>query len=170
MKKTIVFLFGIMVIALMINMQKKETVVIPKESIRFRLIANSNSIEDQRFKMKLNSIILPMIQGIADESNTISETRINLKKALPSISKKISEYTDDFNISLGNNFFPEKVYKNVTYNAGDYESLVITLGEGKGDNWWCVMFPPLCLLEAKESDVDDVTYTTYIKKIINKYL
>ena len=168
MKKAIVFLFVIMVIVLMINMPKKETVVIPKESIRFRLIANSNSIEDQRFKMKLNSIILPMIQSIADESNTIGETRINLKKALP--SKRISEYTDDFAISFGSNYFPEKVYKNVAYNAGEYESLVITLGEGKGDNWWCVMFPPLCLLEAKESDVDDVTYTTYIKKIINKYL
>ena len=45
---------------------------------------------------------------------------------------------------------------------------MVTLGDGLGDNWWCVLFPPLCLLEATEDNYDDITYTTYIKEIIDK--
>ena len=63
---------------------------------------------------------------------------------------------------------PEKEYKGTTYEEGYYESLVITLGSGEGDNWWCVLFPPLCLLEAEDSD--DVEYTSYVKELVDKYL
>ena len=59
--------------------------------------------------------------------------------------------------------------KSVTYKEGMYESLVITLGTGEGDNWWCVLFPPLCLVEADESTVGDAEYTFFIKEIIDKY-
>ena len=64
---------------------------------------------------------------------------------------------------------PEKHYKGVTYKEGNYESLVVKLGEGKGENFWCVLFPPLCLLEAEESDKDEVEYKSFIKEIIDKY-
>ena len=53
------------------------------------------------------------------------------------------------------------------YNEGYYESVVVTLGEGLGDNWWCVLFPPLCMIEAEEST--DVEYTTIVKEVIDKY-
>ena len=67
-------------------------------------------------------------------------------------------------------YFPTKTYKGITYDEGNYESLLVTLGSGKGDNWWCVLFPPLCLLEAEESsDVKDVEYKSFIKEIIEKY-
>ena len=164
MKKAIVFLFCIMMFALSFTL-KEEKVTIPKKSIRFRIVANSNSIQDQRLKLKINSIILPMIDELLTSSNTIEESRNNIENAIPIIKNEISKYTNDFK-----NYFPEKEYKGVEYDAGDYESLVITLGKGDGNNWWCVMFPPLCLLEAKETDLDDVTYTSYIKTIINKYL
>lgn len=68
---------------------------------------------------------------------------------------------------FGFNYFPSKKYKGITYKDGYYESLVVTLGEGKGDNWWCVLFPPLCLLEAEEST--DVEYKSYVKELIDKY-
>ena len=57
----------------------------------------------------------------------------------------------------------------VTNKEGNYESLVVKLGEGKGENFWCVLFPPLCLLEAEESDKDEVEYKSFIKEIIDKY-
>lgn len=169
MKKAIVFLFCIMVVALALS-SKKEKVIIPKESIRFRIIANSNSIEDQRLKLQINSIVLPRLQEIMNNSSNIEETRANIENSIPRITSDVSKFTNNFNISFGNNYFPEKDYKGVVYNEGEYESLVITLGNGIGDNWWCVMFPPLCLLEVKEADLDEVTYTTYIKKIINNFL
>ena len=65
--------------------------------------------------------------------------------------------------------FPEETYKGITYEAGKYESLLVTLGEGKGDNWWCVLFPPLCLMEAEETNTDEVEYKSFIKEIIEKY-
>ena len=63
----------------------------------------------------------------------------------------------------------KKEYKEVIYNEGNYESLVITLGNGYGDNWWCVLFPPLCLIDAKEKDLSNVEYKLYINEILNNY-
>ena len=74
-----------------------------------------------------------------------------------------------YDLNYGYNYFPEKSYKGINYPAGEYESLVVTLGDGLGDNWWCVLFPPLCLLEASESDLDEAEYTFYFKDIINKF-
>lgn len=64
-------------------------------------------------------------------------------------------------------FFPKKEYKGVTYPEGYYESVKVTLGEGLGDNWWCILFPPLCLIEAEEST--EVEYNFFVKEIIKKY-
>ena len=72
-----------------------------------------------------------------------------------------------FTINYGLNYFPKKEFKGITYDAGYYESVVVTLGEGLGDNWWCVLFPPLCSLEAEESS--DVEYTTMTQEILKKY-
>ena len=76
---------------------------------------------------------------------------------------------EEYTIDYGNHYFPEKVYKGVKYPEGEYESLVVTLGDGLGENFWCVLFPPLCLLEAEESDKDEVEYKSFIKEIIDKY-
>ena len=79
-----------------------------------------------------------------------------------------NNYKMDYNINFGYNYFPAKQFKGHTYEEGYYESLVVTLGEGKGANWWCVLFPPLCLIEASEEDYDEITYTSYIKELIAK--
>ena len=75
----------------------------------------------------------------------------------------------DYEINYGVNYFPEKEYKGITYEEGNYESIVIKLGEGTGENFWCVLFPPLCLLEVEEKNNDDIEYTSFIKEIIDKY-
>ena len=66
------------------------------------------------------------------------------------------------------NYFPSKEYKGVKYEEGYYESLVITLGKGEGDNWWCVLFPPLCLIEGEEDT--EVEYKSIVMEILDKYL
>lgn len=165
MKKTIIFLF---IICLSIIIFKKDKVIIPKESIRFRIIANSDSIEDQLIKWKVNENILPIINKI--DYSSLETSRSSLKSNLHLIEKEINKMNIDYKISLGNNYFPDKEYNNIVYPKGQYESLVITIGQGKGENWWCVLFPPLCLLEAKKDNIDDITYTSYIKTIIKKYI
>ena len=82
----------------------------------------------------------------------------------------INNYNIPFNLNYGNNYFPEKEYKGITYKEGYYESLVVTLGEGAGDNWWCLMFPPLCLMEAEEKELNNVEYKIFIKDVFKKYM
>ena len=168
MKKAIIILF-VIVVVLLTQIDKTNNFEIPKEAIRYRIIANSNSEEDQALKEEINSEIEPVINDILVSSNSIETTRLEIKKAIPSIEEKIKVYNVPYKINYGNNYFPEKYLYGVSYPAGEYESLVITLGDGLGDNWWCVLFPPLCLIEAQEDELDDVTYSFYIKKIVDKF-
>lgn len=167
MKKIILFLFCFTVILVISN--SKEELLIPDQSIRYRIIANSNSQEDQNIKWTINKELIPILHKITTNATTYEDSQVLIKQELPRINNILSKYTKDFNVNFGNNYFPEKNYRNVKYSAGEYESLVISLGESKGDNWWCVLFPPLCLLEASADDTDEVQYDWYIRKIIKKY-
>ena len=73
-------------------------------------------------------------------------------------------------VNFGYNYFPPKEYKGIKYDEGYYESLVVTLCEGKGDNWWCVLFPPICALEEDSENYEKIEYSFYIKEMFNKYL
>ena len=168
MKKIIIALF-IIVVILLSQVPKSNEVIIPQESIRYRIIANSNSVEDQDFKEKINAEIEPVINEILTSSTSLETTRQKITNIIPEIEKKLNNYTTDYKINFGNNYFPEKNYYGVMYPAGNYESLVITLGKGQGDNWWCVLFPPLCLLEIEKDNLKDVEYTFFVKKIIEKF-
>lgn len=168
MKKLIVILF-IFILASIFLHQKKQ-IIIPNTAIRFRIIANSNEKEDQKLKYEIKNAIEPDIMSKLSNSNSIEEARENIKNYIPQAEETISLYTNDYKINYGNNYFPEKVYKGVTYEAGEYESLVVTLGNGLGENWWCVLFPPLCLLEAEENEISDTEYRFYVADIINKIM
>lgn len=148
-------------------------VVIPDEAIRIRIIANSNSEYDQYIKSEVKNNLEIDIYELLRNSNSIEQSRNiinnNLKKLENNISNTLHLLNDTttYKINFGLNYFPMKEYKGVTYNEGYYESLVVTLGKGEGDNWWCVLFPPLCLLEAEEST--EVEYKSYVKELIEKY-
>lgn len=167
MKKLIIALF---LVTVLILVNKKETkILIPEDAIRFRIIANSNKLEDQTQKIKIKEEMEPVIDNILSTSNSLDETRKEIKNNMYEVKDILNKYDISYKINYGFNYFPEKNYKGVTYKAGEYESLVVTLGDGLGDNWWCVLFPPLCLLEASEDDYDDVVYTSYVKELLNKY-
>ena len=166
-EKIIVCLF---ILTVLVLVNKEETkVLIPEDAIRFRIIANSNSIEDQKEKIEIRNELEPIIGDILTNSTTKEETKTEINNNLYKINHVIDKFNTTYDVNYGLNFFPEKNYKGVTYKEGNYESLVITLGDGLGDNWWCVLFPPLCLLEANETNYDDITYTSYIQELINKY-
>ena len=106
----------------------------------------------------------------------MDEARSLLKNNTISLEKSIEEtllqnnMNPIFDINYGMNYFPEKIYNVVEYKAGEYESLVVTLGEGVGDNWWCVLFPPLCLMEAEEvKDSEKIEYKFFVQELIDKY-
>ena len=167
LKKLIVILF---LITLVVCVSKNESeVLIPSDAIRFRIIASSNNIEDQQIKYEIKNEIEPVLASILSNSQTHDDTKELINENMYKLEEIIDKHNVSYNINYGNNYFPEKTYKGIHYAEGNYESLVITLGEGIGDNWWCVLFPPLCLLEASEANYDEITYTTYIKEIIDKF-
>ena len=168
--KKFVISFIIVIIIVCLNSDK---IVIPKESIRIRVIPNSNTVYDQNVKNEVKKEIEKNLSKIVGNPKSIEEARININNNIDyindSVSKKISSFDEkiDFDVNYGMNYFPKKIYNGVIYDEGMYESLVITLGSGKGDNWWCVLFPPFCLIEATESE--DVVYKFKVKEIIEKY-
>lgn len=168
MKKLIIVLFLITICSLIINNEKQ--VVIPNTAIRFRIIANSDSSADQDLKMQVKEELEPTIIKKLSTSSTIEEARTNIKSYIPEVETTLQKYTNDYDINYGENYFPEKEYKGISYPEGEYESLVITLGNGLGENWWCVLFPPLCLLEAEESEITDTEYKFYVKELLDKFM
>lgn len=172
MKKLTIIVF---IIITVLCLNKKTTITIPKEAIRFRVIANSNTEEDQYVKKQVVSNLNNNIKKIEFTPKDITSSRQTIKSTIPEFRQVIDETLQNLNtskeysINYGMNYFPEKEYKGIKYEAGEYESLVITLGNGQGENFWCILFPPLCLLEAEETETTDVEYTSFIQEIINKY-
>lgn len=148
--------------------------LIPEDAIRIRVIANSDSEYDQQIKYKVKDSIqvkmFNLLKNVKGSGNARKVIKDNLENIKMDVSNTLlsEKYNLDFEVNYGKNYFPEKKYKGITYKEGYYESLVITLGEGKGENWWCVLFPPLCLVEAESST--ETEYTTFVKELIDKYL
>lgn len=168
MKKLILILFCITIGYSILN--NEEQILIPEDAIRFRIIANSDKEEDQTLKMEIKKSVEKELNKLMSLAKSKEEAKKLIQDALPTIQNVVETYHIDFEMNYGMNFFPEKEYKGITYSAGNYESLVITLGSGSGKNWWCVMFPPLCLLEAKETELDNVEYQFFVKNVLEKYL
>jgi len=175
MKKIIILILSILCIIYISNNSKESENIIPDSAIRFRVIANSNTIYDQNIKIQIRNIIQNKLLELTSDKNNIEEVRNTIKKHQKElydiINNKLVElnYDKGFDITYGYNFFPKKEYKGLEYREGYYESLVITLGEGEGDNFWCVLFPPLCLLEVEEDSASNVEYKFFVKELIDKY-
>ncbi len=172
MKKTIILILSIISIYIFIG-YKFSDIEIPEEALRIRILANSNSDYDQSVKNNVKEEIQDYVYNLLKDTKDINEARKIINSNLNSISLLTSKnlesqnYNLPFKINFGLNYFPKKEYKGIKYKEGYYESLLITLGSGKGDNWWCILFPPLCLLEAEEST--EVEYTTVVSEILKKY-
>ena len=163
----------LIVIVFIVTSVKASNFVIPEDAIRVRVIANSNSEYDQEIKLKIKEMLeikmynlLKDIKGVESARNIINNNLNNIETEVKNVLEN-ENYTLGYDISFGDNYFPEKKYNGVTYKEGYYESLVVTLGKGEGDNWWCVLFPPLCLLEAEESE--EVEYKFFIEELFDKY-
>lgn len=167
-------LFVVALIVMVLCMTKENSsslVIIPNDAIRLRVIASSNKVKDQQIKYKVANDLKQDLSKLLQSSNSINETRKILKTNMDFFADTINKTVnnDDYDINYGINHFPKKVYKGVIYPEGDYESLVVTLGNGLGKNFWCVLFPPLCLLEGEENNQKDVEYKFFVKELINKY-
>ncbi|WP_315168475.1 stage II sporulation protein R [Metaclostridioides mangenotii] len=131
--------------------------------IRFHVIANSDSDEDQALKLKVRDEIISHLQPKLEKSKSIEESEKIIKSEyenLTNISNKvIVENGYDYNVKVGITYskFPTKQYSNMVLPAGEYKALKVVIGKGEGKNWWCVMFPPLCFVDEENGVIDKET-------------
>jgi stage II sporulation protein R len=131
----------------------KDAIVIPGQAIRLRILANSDLDADQALKRKVRDAVNEKIAVWVQDLTSITEARKVIKSKLPAIEATAEAVVKQegskqaVNVKFGKVQFPTKLYGQFLYPAGDYEAILITLGEGKGANWWCVLFPPLCFLD-----------------------
>ena len=169
MKRLILIIFALIIIFVVYKEVNANEVVIPDSAIRLRVIPNSNSSYDQAMKSVVKSYLENDVYNMFKDTKNIYDARYvindnieNIKFNIQDIFRKY-EYDMVFDVNYGYNYFPEKIYRGVVYEEGYYESLVVSIGEAKGDNFWCVLFPNLCVIEE-----DDVEYFSLVKEIVNK--
>ena len=128
--------------------------------LRMHVVANSDSEEDQCLKLKVRDAVLEAGKEYFDNSESAAQAEeklIPVKDELEKVARKVVEengYDYDVKVNIGNAYFPTKTYDGeVTLPAGEYEAVNVIIGSGQGHNWWCVMFPPMCL-PAAESDTE----------------
>ena len=170
--KKIILILTIITSFLIYNTIKDQEIIIPDTSIRLRVIPNSNSILDQNMKNKVKTYLENNTYKLIKDEDNKEIAKEKIKNNIPIIEENIKEifeesnYNMNFNVNYGYNYFPEKEYRGLKYSEGYYESIVISIGKAEGDNWWCVLFPNLCIvdLEAK----DNLEYKSWIIEKINK--
>ena len=184
----LVLTLGIITFAMYANMETESArKSLSQSAIRFHVLANSDSTSDQELKIKVKKAVVDYIYHNTNDFDTIEETKIFLTRHDARI-KRIAEdvlttNSSDYNVSstFGKDTFPTKSYGDVTFPAGEYTSYTLTIGSGKGHNWWCVLYPPLCFIDestgvlpdsSKQQLKENLTETEYqvIKKYKFKYL
>ena len=144
--------------------------------LRIHVRANSNKIEDQQVKYKIKDAIvdylIPCLQSVETKQDV--EDVINNKKfELQCIANNIlikEGFNYKSNIKINNEEFPTRSYDGVVFESGFYDAVIVELGEAVGDNWWCVIYPPICFTSYSKSNNQKIVYKSKIVEIIDKIL
>ena len=128
---------------------------------RLHVIANSDSKEDQKLKYKVRDSLIEYMNTLTNEMNSKEEV-IEIAKSHLEDFKEIAQnvvkengYNYDVNVEIGNFSFPTKTYGDISFPAGFYDALKVEIGKAEGQNWWCVMFPPLCFVDVTSGVVPE---------------
>lgn len=181
MINAITFFFVLVTMASMFSLylpkglaQEDEVTIIPDEAIRLRILANSNSEQDQEIKRMVRDRVNAQITEWVNDLTSIEAARqtiITHLDQLEAIAKEVlaeNGVEQSVQIRFGEVHFPTKLYGNFLYPAGEYEAVLITLGKGAGANWWCVLFPPLCFLDFSSGSAVSDGFTEEEKEQVDK--
>ncbi len=159
-------LFGVLCILAAGSWLGEEQQELADSVIRFHVIANSDSREDQALKLAVRDRVLEQAQAVYPENATLPQARAALEGALDQLAQAgqavVEEQGYDYQVTarMEQCWFPTKEYDGFALPAGEYTALRVVIGEGQGQNWWCVAFPPLCLGAAGET-VDTAAQAGY---------
>jgi len=170
MKKICITLGLIFIIILTIVLGAGSATAENKEYLRIHIRANSNSEEDQNIKYEIRDVVVTYLTPFIAKCETKEQAEQMLLSQKANLEYIINSFLSDsgFNyksdVSLKNEKFPTRVYEDETLEAGYYDAVIIGLGTATGDNWWCVIYPPLCFTSG-----ENITYRSKILEIIRKF-
>ncbi|WP_026882079.1 stage II sporulation protein R [Clostridium akagii] len=147
---------------------------IANKIIRFHVLANSDSNDDQALKLKVRDKVLAFISPKMSKSTSVNESKQLLLKYnndINSIAQKVvrqNGYNYGVTTELSKDYFPIKTYGAITLPEGKYDAYRILIGSAKGHNWWCVMFPPLCFTDITKGNVEVEKTQNEMKKVLTK--
>lgn len=148
---------------------------IRSDVLRLHVIANSDTSVDQNLKLRLRDYILQEGKDIFNGSVNVENAVEKIEPVLPELEKLAKAFVNqagfdyDVKISLSNEYFTTRTYETVTLPAGKYLALRVVIGSGEGHNWWCVMFPPMCVPAAdKKDEIENVFSEKEIKLVESK--
>ena len=157
----LIILIFIYIFLLSINYTQAVSLNLSDSVFRLHVIANSDSIDDQNLKLKIRD-------NIIDYMNTLTSNTINKSDVITIVSNHLDNFKEialntikdngynyDVNIKIGNFYFPTKTYGDISFPAGNYDALKIEIGNAIGQNWWCVLFPPLCFVNSTTGIVSE---------------
>ena len=145
-----------------------------EEYLRLHIRANGNSAEEQALKLEVRDAVVayltPLAQGVSSkaEMQTIIADRLDEVEQVADDVIRQNGQSYRSHAYLSHERFPTKTYGDLTLPEGDYDAVIVELGEGKGDNWWCVAFPPLCFVAAEEAEGDEIVYRSLIAEWFRK--
>jgi len=145
------------------NAEEAMAARIAPEILRFHVLANSDSTEDQNLKLKVRTMLLNTIYEEMGENASLEETKKYVRSHKNRLEKKAETYMKTLgydypaHMELATTYFPTKTYGDMVFPCGNYEAVRVKIGEGKGRNWWCVLYPPLCFVDSSYAVVPDTS-------------
>ena len=164
-KQTLLLLSALLMLLFLSNIQCTREID-TNSLIRIHVLASSNSDTDQQLKLKVKDDVIRYLQPALKQSDSLAESRRIILSSLPQIEQTALQTLqqngckDTVTLQYGYFDFPVKYYGSFSLPAGNYEALRILIGEGKGRNWWCVLFPPLCFTDSNVSSSGKYTDQT----------
>ncbi len=138
--------------------------------LRIHIRANSNSEQDQSVKYKVKDNVVEALIPLLSQIESFEEAKCVISENFSMIEQVANQTLQDNGFSytssakISNEYFPTRTYENVTLEEGYYDALILNLGSGQGDNWWCIVFPAFCFTQTKKSD--NIVYISQIWEII----
>ena len=144
--------------------------------VRFHVRANSNSEEDQSVKYVVKDALVHYLTPILTTCETVDDAKEKITQEIQNLTNVATQvlqengFTYGATVGLYEEYFPTRSYQTTTLESGIYDALIVKLGTGTGDNWWCVVYPPLCFVDAENATSNTIMYQSRLWEIIKKWV
>lgn len=172
MKKIVFALVALIAVVAVIASVPQQT---NTEFLRIHIRADSNAEQDQNVKYKVKEAVVeyltPFLTNATSKSKAmeIVRSKISEIKKVCDTALKQNGFNYVSNVRLAQEEFPDRAYNGVTLAAGVYDALIVELGSGSGNNWWCVVYPPLCFVGGESNGTNSIVYKSKLMEIIRNW-